>query len=126
MIQLNVAALNNTMSEANHKLNILNKRASVIHLRSLGKIFQLFVTVSFIYLIFQKINWEEFWINVKTARIEWLALPLLYPFVTIAIDALRWQALFKVIKHRVQWHRLFHINLIGLFFDNILSGLYWK
>jgi len=91
-------------------------------LRHLWKVGQLLVTVVLIYWAIQKLDWPQVWASILTAKIGWLVIALSYPFLTVAIDALRLQVLLGAISRRVAWRRLFRVNLVGLFFDNFLPG----
>jgi len=102
--------------------NVANTARRVSPLRHLWKVVQLLVTVTLIYWVVQKLDWHQVGTSVLTAKIGWLAVALVYPFLTIAIDALRWQVLLGAICRRVAWHKLFRVNLVGIFFDNFLPG----
>ncbi len=88
----------------------------------LFKIGRFVVTAALIYWVIQKLDWRQVWSNVLTAQFRWLSLALLYPFFTIAIDALRWQLLLRAMSRRIAWSKLVLVNLVGMFFDNFLPG----
>ena len=90
----------------------------------LWKVGRLLVTVTLIYWIVQKLDWDQVWASVLTAKLHWLGLAFCYPFLIIAIDALRWRTLLQAIGRISSWNRLFRINLVGMFFDNFLPGIY--
>ena len=80
------------------------------------------VTVALLAWVVQKLDWQQVWRSVLTAKLHWLVLALSYPVLTMAIDALRWQVLLRAMGHLVTWSELFRINLVGIFFDNFLPS----
>ncbi|HET8671793.1 MAG TPA: lysylphosphatidylglycerol synthase transmembrane domain-containing protein, partial [Candidatus Saccharimonadales bacterium] len=50
------------------------------------------------------------------------SLALLYPFLNVGIDALRWQLLLRAISRPIAWSKLVRVNLVGMFFDNFLPA----
>jgi len=90
--------------------------------RWLGKAGRSLVTLTLIYWVVQELDWGQVWASVLSAKVGWLAMALLYPFLSIAIDTFRWQLLWQAMCRHVAWSKLFRINLIGLFLDNLLPG----
>jgi hypothetical protein len=89
--------------------------------RNLGRnLVRALLSLGTLALLLYTVGWREVLAQLREADLRLLALAWLLFMVGIAVRACRWQALLHGLGVRPGWGRLFHLYLVGGFFNTFL------
>jgi glycosyltransferase 2 family protein len=76
------------------------------------------ISAVFLYFVVRRLDWENFWVTLKTANYWWILPGVAVYFVAVWARAWRWHYLLKPIK-AIQTRVMFPITCIGYMGNNI-------
>ena len=77
-----------------------------------------FISATFLYLAFRKVDFSQVWHYLQTAKWSWVLLGLGIYFIGVYLRSLRWQRLLNPVK-RLPVKRLFPVVCIGYMGNNV-------
>ena len=78
------------------------------------------VSISLLFIIFRKVNWEKTWTILGNARIDVLLIVLTITGFFFLLSAYKWMLLLKALGIKKRLSELHAIYYIGYFFNNLL------
>lgn len=85
-------------------------------------IIKIFVSFLILYFLFIKINKKEFFGIIAKLNFKYLIFGLIFFLISYLINTKKWQFLLSKLKINESFGKLFKLNLISLFYTNVLPG----
>jgi len=106
------------------RLKVIAKKGAKSHGNSAWHIGALKALVSalLIYLIFQKIHFNDLLPIIKNASVKYFALAAVFLFVAYLLNSWKWKYLLKNLNITLSLKKVLSLNLIGYFYSMFLPG----
>ena len=79
-----------------------------------------FVSILLLYYVFRKVGWQELWNELKGADLSYIPLYIGLAFLLPFVRTVKWSVLCKTQGISTSLSRLFLLQMVGSFFNNIL------